>query len=104
MWGEVVVDKHKVFKLPRHLLAIIANDNPQAIKALENLEMQVGQTLPEQVETLTKAVEVLADELQGAYAVALQALAKATEKQDYLPMVAVCEYQDVMLEPVGVNL
>lgn len=96
--------QEKVFRLPRHLLAVIANDNPQAIKALENLELQVGQTLPEQVEVLQKTVEILADELQGAYAVALQALAKATEKQDYLPMVAVCEYQDVMLEPVGVNL
>lgn len=85
------MDNKKVFKLPRHLLAIIANDNPQAIKALENLETQVGQTLPEQVEILTKAVEALTDELHGAYAVALQALAHHTQEQDeYLPMVAVC--------------
>lgn len=76
----------KAFKLPRHLLAIIANDNPQAIKALENLETQVGQTLPEQVETLTKAVEVLTDELQGAYAVAVQALAVAEKQAQNAPL------------------
>lgn len=95
-WGAVaVVDKHKVFKLPRHLLAIIANDNHQAIKALESLEIQVGQTLPEQVEILQKAVEALTDELHGAYAVALQALAvaenakNAHQTQGYLGAVAV---------------
>lgn len=104
MWG-VVVDNKKVFKLPRHLLAIIANDNPQAIKALENLETQVGQTLPEQVEILTKAVEVLADELQGAYAVALQALAVAHNTQNhngYLGTVGVSEQAPFFLEPIGV--
>lgn len=97
-----MADNKKAFKLPRHLLAIIANDNHQAIKALENLEIQVGQTLPEQVEILTKAVEVLTDELQGAYAVAVQALAvaenakNAHQTQGYLGAVAVsvadCEY------------
>lgn len=89
-----MVDNKKAFKLPRHLLAVIANDNPQAIKALENLEVQVGQTLPEQVEVLQKAVEALSDELHGAYGVALQALALAhkenAQHDDYLPMVAVC--------------
>lgn len=107
MWG-VAVDNNKVFKLPRNLLAIIANNNPQAIKALENLEMQVGQTLPEQVEILQKAIEILADELQGAYAVAVQALAvaenakNAHQTQGYLGAVAVHDCLTVPLEPIGV--
>lgn len=100
------MDNKKAFKLPRHLLAIIANDNHQAIKALENLEIQVGQTLPEQVEILTKAVEALTDELHGAYAVALQALAVAhnAQKQNngYLGAVGVSEQAPFFLEPIGV--
>lgn len=100
------MDNKKVFRLPRNLLAIIANDNPQAIKALENLEIQVGQTLPEQVEILQKTIEILADELQGAYAVAVQALAVAENAQKhngYLGAVAVHDCPIApLLEPVGV--
>lgn len=101
-----MADNKKVFRLPRNLLAIIASDNPQAIKALENLEMQVGQTLPEQLDSLQKAVEVLVDELQGAYAVAIQALAVAENAKNahqnagYLGAVAVgvesCDYLAVV--------
>lgn len=88
----------KVFKLPRHLLAIIANDNPQAIKALENLELQIHQTLPEQLQTLQKAVENLDESLQQAVMVAYQALAVANAQKHngYLALVGVgdvdCDY------------
>lgn len=88
----------KVFKLPRHLLSIIANDNPQAIKALENLELQIQQTLPEQLQTLQKAVENLDESLQQAVMVAYQALAVANAQKHngYLALVAVgdvdCDY------------
>lgn len=100
----------KLFRLPRHLLAVIANNNPQAIKALENLELQVGQALPEQVENLTKVVEVLADEIQGAYGIAVQALAVAENAKNahqnvgYLGAVGVSECQSFSFEPVGVIL
>lgn len=95
----------KAFKLPRHLLAIIANDNPQAIKALENLEVQVGQTLPEQVEILQKAVDDLDHNLQNAVAVAYQALAVAHNAQKnngYLGAVGVPNETPFFLEPIGV--
>lgn len=106
MWGAVVDNKvKKAFKLPRHLLAVIANDNPQAIKALENLEIQVGQTLPEQVEILQKAVDDLDHNLQNAVVVAYQALATAENAQKnngYLGAVGVSEQAPFFLEPIGV--
>lgn len=87
----MVDSRQKVFRLPRHLLAVIANDNPQAIKALENLEVEIHQTLPERLELLQQAVESLDDSLQSAVMVAYQALAVASNAQSdgYLPMVAV---------------
>lgn len=107
MWGVAVDNKaKKAFKLPRHLLAIIANDNPQAIKALENLEIQTMQTLPEQVEILQKAVDDLDQNLQNAVMVAYQALAVAhnAQKQNngYLGAVGVSEQAPFFLKPIGV--
>lgn len=89
----MVDSRQKVFRLPRHLLAVIANDNPQAIKALENLEVEIHQTLPERLELLQQAVEGLDDSLQNAVMVAYQALAVAYNAQNqsdgYLSAVAV---------------
>lgn len=91
----MVGNRQKVFRLPRHLLAVIANDNPQAIKALENLEVEIHQTLPERLDSLQQAVEGLDDSLQNAVMVAYQALAvaenakNAHQMQGYLGAVAV---------------
>lgn len=95
----------KVFKLPRHLLAVIANNNQQAIKALENLEVEVGVSLPEQIELLKDTTERLDSETAGAVAIALNAFAVAQQALEnanngYLGAVAVAECADSYLVAV----
>lgn len=69
---------NKIFKLPRHLIAQIASDSPQAIRAIEQLEERVIE-LPHKL----KEFEILVDEI---HSVALQAMVMAGRHDDSMSM------------------
>lgn len=86
-------------KLPRHIIAKMVNDNPQAIKALENMQL-VALNTPADLESV--------NQLAGhALDVALQALmmvVTAPKDEAYLQAVGVPMEQVDYLTPVAIEI
>lgn len=108
---------NKVYKIPRNILAQMASDNPQAIAALENIEIITGRT-PQQIEELLISIVSLGEKAEQAAIIATQSSAIAQQllsdlvpqlnavsvpqaQSDVLNAVNVSISQDNQLQPVG---
>lgn len=108
---------NKVYKIPRNILAQMASDNPQAIAALENIEIITGRT-PQQIEELLISIVSLGEKAEQAAIIATQSSAIAQQllsdlvpqlnavsvpqaQSDVLNAVNVSIGQDNQLQPVG---
>lgn len=86
-------------KLPRHIIAKMVNDNPQAIKALENMQL-VALNTPADLEGVNQLASHALD-------VALQALmmvATTPRNEPYLYAVSVPMEQMDYLTPVAIEI
>lgn len=92
-----MADNSKTFKLPRPIIAKIAQGNNQAIKALENMET-VALDTPDQIVVLTQLVEIANSNAMQAAMIANQLLA---QQSPYLPAVAYSPDVDSYLPVVG---
>lgn len=108
---------NKAYKIPRNILAEMTNNNPQAIAALENIEITTGRT-PQQIEELLISIVSLGEKAEQAAIIATQSTAIAQqllsdlapqlnavsvpqEQTDVLNAVNVSIEQDNQLQPVG---
>lgn len=108
---------NKAYKIPRNILAEMTNNNPQAIAALENIEITTGRT-PQQIEELLISIVSLGEKAEQAAQIATQSTAIAQqllsdlapqlnavsvpqEQSDALNAVNVSIEQDNQLQPVG---
>lgn len=71
----MVNDERKVLRIPRNILAEMTNNNPQAIKAMEGLQIGVFDLLPTDITQI----------IQRAAADAMQAAMIANQLRDQLP-------------------
>lgn len=62
---------NKVYKIPRNVLAEMTNNNPQAIKALENIE-QVTERSPIEIADIIIKIESAASQAEQAIIIATQ--------------------------------
>lgn len=69
---------NKVYKIPRNILAEMANNNPQAISALENIE-QVTERSPIEIADIIIRVESAASQAEQAIIIATQLTAIAQQ-------------------------
>lgn len=108
---------NKAYKIPRNILAEMTNNNPQAIAALENIEITTGRT-PQQIEELLISIVSLGEKAEQAAIIATQSTAIAQQllsdlapqlnavsvpqaQTDVLNAVNVSISQDNQLQPVG---
>lgn len=108
---------NKVYKIPRDVLAKMTDNNPQAIAALENIEITTGRT-PQQIEELLISIVSLGEKAEQAAIIATQSTAIAQQllsdlvpqlnavsvpqaQTDVLNAVNVSIEQDNLLQPVG---
>ena len=108
---------NKVYKIPRNILAEMTKNNPQAIAALENIEITTGRT-PQQIEELLTSIVSLGEKAEQAAIIATQSSAIAQQllsdlvpqlnavsvpqaQTDVLNAVNVSFSQDNQLQPVG---
>ena len=108
---------NKAYKIPRNILAEMTNNNPQAIAALENIEITTGRT-PQQIEELLISIVSLGEKAEQAAIIATQSTAIAQQllsdlalqlnavsvpqaQTDTLTAVNVSIEQDNQLQPVG---
>lgn len=108
---------NKVYKIPRNILAEMTKNNPQAIAALENIEITTGRT-PQQIEELLTSIVSLGEKAEQATQIATQSSAIAQQllsdlvpqlnavsvpqaQSDVLNAVNVSISQDNQLQPVG---
>lgn len=108
---------NKAYKIPRNILAEMTNNNPQAIAALENIEITTGRT-PQQIEELLISIVSLGEKAEQAAIIATQSTAIAQQllsdlapqlnavsvpqaQTDVLNAVNVSISQDNLLQPVG---
>lgn len=62
----------KVSKLPRAVLAEMTNNNPQAIRAFENMETAVTETNPQEIADLIIRIDGVTDQAEQAVIIATQ--------------------------------
>tara|TARA_R110002051_G_scaffold325582_2_gene429065 strand:- start:10160 stop:10543 length:384 start_codon:yes stop_codon:yes gene_type:complete len=108
---------NKTFKIPRDVLAQITGNNPQAIKAFENIEAN-SNGLPQDMADLVVQIEGAASQAEQAAILAtqavaiinqmiadnqapLQAVSVPSERYDSLQAVSVSIYQDEQLQIVS---
>lgn len=108
---------NKAYKIPRNILAEMTNNNPQAIAALENIEITTGRT-PQQIEELLISIVSLGEKAEQAAIIATQSTAISQQllsdlapqlnavsvpqaQTDVLNAVNVSISQDNQLQPVG---
>ena len=108
---------NKAYKIPRNFLAEMTNNNPQAIAALENIEITTGRT-PQQIEELLISIVSLGEKAEQAAIIATQSTTIAQQllsdlvpqlnavsvpqaQSDVLNAVNVSISQDNQLQPVG---
>lgn len=90
-------NKAKAHKIPRSVLARMTDDNPQAIKALENIEMSIKR-LPSDLEA------ALIQALDAAMQAAMMANQIKQDLAPYLQAVAVPVEQSAPLSAVSINI
>lgn len=108
---------NKTFKIPRDVLAQITGNNPQAIKAFENIEA-TSNGLPQDMADIVIQIESAASQAEQAAILAtqavaiinqmvadnqapLQAVSVPSERSDSLQAVSVSMYQDSQLQTVS---
>lgn len=98
---------NKVYKIPRNILAEMTNNNPQAIAALENIEITTGRT-PQQIEELLTSIVSLGEKAEQAAIIATQSSAIAQQLlSDLVPQlnaVSVPQAQSDALNAVSITM
>ena len=98
---------NKAYKIPRNILAEMTNNNPQAIAALENIEITTGRT-PQQIEELLISIVSLGEKAEQAAIIATQSTAIAQQLlSDLAPQlnaVSVPQAQTDVLNAVNVSI
>lgn len=98
---------NKVYRLPRSILAKMADDNPQAIKALENMELVAART-PEEIEQILLSIIDTASQAEQAAIIATQSVAIAqqllSELLPQLNAVSVPQTQSDILSAVSMSI
>ena len=98
---------NKAYKIPRNILAEMTNNNPQAIAALENIEITTGRT-PQQIEELLTSIVSLGEKAEQAAIIATQSTAIAQQLlSDLTPQlnaVSVPQAQSDALNAVNVSI
>lgn len=89
---------NKTLKIPRDVLAQMTNNNPQAIKALEKLQLSVFDLLPDDIQQI---IETAAADAQQAATIANQL---RQEAMPYLSAVSVPISPDSALQPVSLSM
>lgn len=74
-----MADNRKVSKLPRAVLAEMTNNNPQAIRAFENMETAVTETNPQEIADLIIRIDSVTDQAEQAVIIATQLTAIAQQ-------------------------
>ena len=112
-----MVNNPKVYKIPRNVLAQMTNDNPQAIKALENISDTTERT-PQEMEDIVIRLEGAIEQAEQAIIMAgqavsilnqaiadnqapLQVVSVPSERYDSLQAVSMSIYQDEQLQSVS---
>lgn len=113
-----MADSRRVSKLPRAVLAKMTDNNPQAIKAFENIEIAVTETNPQEIADLIIRIDGVTEQAEQAVIIATQlnaiaqqliadirptlnAVSVPSEPSDYLQAVNVSIYQDDNLQTVS---
>ena len=98
---------NRTFKIPRGVLAQMTNNNPQAIKALENIEV-VANEAPQNTADLIVQIEGATSQAEQAAILATQAVAiieqMITDNQVPLQAVSVPSERSDYLQAVNVSL
>lgn len=98
---------NKVYRLPRSILAKMADDNPQAIKALENMELVAART-PEEIEQILLSIIDTASQAEQAAIIATQSAVIAqqllSELLPQLNAVSVPQTQSDILNAVSMSI
>lgn len=74
-----MADSRRVSKLPRALLAKMTDNNPQAIRAFENIETAVIETNPQEIADLIIRIDGVTDQAEQAVIIATQLTAIAQQ-------------------------
>lgn len=74
-----MADNRPVSKLPRAVLAKMTDNNPQAIKAFENIEKSVTETNPKDIADLIIRIDGVTDQAEQATIIATQLTAIAQQ-------------------------
>lgn len=67
-----MADSRRVSKLPRAVLAKMTDNNPQAIRAFENIETAVIETNPQEIADLIIRIDGVTDQAEQAIIIATQ--------------------------------
>lgn len=98
---------NKVYKIPRNVLAQMTNDNPQAIRALENISDTTERT-PQDVEDILIKVTIATEAAEQATQIAVQTTATAqqiiADIRPTLNAVSVPTEQSDSLQAVNVSI
>lgn len=94
---------NKTLKIPRSILAQMTNDNPQAIKALEQLQLSAFDLLPQDIQQIIQTAaadaqqaSIIANQLRQQLSPYLQAVSVPIAQQTQLQAVSSsidCNYQ-----------
>lgn len=74
-----MADNRPVSKLPRAVLAKMTDNNPQAIKAFENIEKSVTETNPKDIADLIIRIDGITNQAEQATIIATQLTAIAQQ-------------------------
>lgn len=74
-----MADSRKASKLPRAVLAKMTDNNPQAIKAFENIEIAVTETNPQEIADLIIRIDGVTETSEQAIIIATQLTAIAQQ-------------------------
>ena len=74
-----MADSRRVSKLPRAVLAKMTDNNPQAIRAFENIETAVIETNPQEIADLIIRIDGVTDQAEQAVIIATQLTAIAQQ-------------------------
>ena len=74
-----MADSRRVSKLPRAVLAKMTDNNPQAIRAFENIEIAVTETNPQEIADLIIRIDGVTDQAEQAIIIATQLTAIAQQ-------------------------
>lgn len=103
-----MADTKKVSKLPRAVLAKMTDNNPQAIRAFENIESAVTETNPKEIADLIIRIDGVTDQAEQAVIIATQLTAIAQQLiadiRPTLNAVSVPSEPQTYLQAVSVSL